>query len=90
MPKTIQQQIKEHVILSVAIKDYDNDDDYVGTGVIKKVQVMRGDPYLTVILQIDVMQPLDKRKRQNPPDQDVRYARTLDFRVRYDSQNIHG
>ena len=37
--------------------------DYVGTGVIKKVLVNRIDPCLTVILQIDVIHPLDKRQR---------------------------
>ena len=64
VPKTIQQQIKDHVILSVVINNSNyRDEDYVGTGVIKKVQVVRGEPYLNVVMQIDVLDPLDKRKR---------------------------
>ena len=47
----------------MVINSGDYDIDYVGTGVIKKVQVVRGEPYLNVILQIDVLDPLDKRKR---------------------------
>lgn len=64
VPKTIQQQIREHVILSVVIPNFTTGKDYVGTGVIKRVQVSRGGPNLTVWLQIDVLQPLDKNRRQ--------------------------
>lgn len=48
IPKTIQQHIRQYVILSVAIESTRG--TYVGTGVIKKVQVSRHDPNLTVIL----------------------------------------
>ena len=37
IPKTIQQQIRDHVILSVVINRQDGEGSYVGTGVIKKV-----------------------------------------------------
>ena len=61
----------------------------MGTGTIKKVLVTRNSDYLKVLFQIDVMYPLDKRARQTVPHRRGRYADVLDFRIRYDSQNIH-
>ena len=43
---------------------------------------------MTVIFQIDVLNPLDKKQRQQIPLRDTKYANKLDFRVRYDSQII--
>ena len=60
VPKEIHAHIREHVILSVAIMERNTGKDYVGTGVIKKVKLTRNSPYLEVILQIDVMYPLNK------------------------------
>ena len=55
------------MILSVAIESK-KIGVYVGTGVIKKVKVSKNDPNLTVILQIDCTDPLDKDKRQKTPN----------------------
>lgn len=60
IPKTHQQHIRQHVIMSVAI-DETRGGTYLGTGVVKKVQISRHDPNLTVILQIDCMYPLDRK-----------------------------
>ena len=75
------------MILSVAI-DSKQVGVYVGTGVIKKVKVARNDPNLTIFLQIDCIDPLDKDKRQKTPNTKAVYESWLDFRVRYDSENI--
>ena len=40
---------------------------------------------MTVILQIDVMNPLNKRDRQDIPIRSVNYQNTLSFRVCYDT-----
>ena len=68
---------------------FQRDEVYVGTGVIKKIKVSRNDPNLTVILQIDCTDPLDKDKRQKTPNTKAVYENQLDFRVRYDSENIN-
>ncbi len=47
--------------MSVAIRDYGSGQDYIGSGIIKRVRVNRGDPNMTVILQIDAMNPLDRK-----------------------------
>lgn len=75
------------MILSVAIES-EEVGVYVGTGVIKKVKVSKNDPNLTVILQIDCTDPLDKDNRQKTPNTKAVYESWLDFRVRYDSENI--
>lgn len=62
VPKTIQQQIRENVILSVVMSRLDDRSDYVGTGVIKKVQMTRNCDFLRVLLQIDCQYPLNKRQ----------------------------
>lgn len=82
IPKSLQQHIRQYVILSVAIES--SEGTYVGTGVIKKLQITRRDPDLTVILQIDCMYPLDRKQRQKTPSRSADYASTLDFRIRYD------
>ena len=76
------------MILSVVIKEAASGYEYVGTGVIKNIVVSRKDPDMTVHLQIDVMDPLDRKFRQQTPDRYTHYRDRLDFRVRYDTQNI--
>ena len=88
MPKEIHAHIREHVILSVAIIERQTGKDYVGTGVVKKVKPIRSSPNLQVTLQIDVMYPLNKQKRQKTPSPKIQYMNRLDFRVRYDSSNV--
>ena len=68
IPKDIQQYIRKNVILSVVIKDLSAGKDYVGTGVVKNIIVSRNSPDMTVSLQIDVIDPLDRKFRQNTPD----------------------
>jgi len=62
----------------------DEKGEYLGTGVIKRVRILRGSPTLNVTLQIDVLNPLDRKDYQNVPDRNTFYRNTLDFRVRYD------
>ena len=88
VPKEIHAHIREHVILSVAIIERQTGKDYVGTGVVKKVKPIRNSPNLQVTLQIDVMYPLNKQKRQKTPSPKIQYMNRLDFRVRYDSSNV--
>lgn len=63
VPKTIHQNIRDNVILSVVIYNEDTCEDYIGTGVIKKVQLIQNSEFLNVVLQIDIIYPLDKNKR---------------------------
>ena len=51
------------MILSVVIYNEDTCEDYIGTGVIKKVQLTQNSEFLNVVLQIDIIYPLDKNKR---------------------------
>ena len=88
VPKEIQAHIKEHVILSVALKEKMSKKDYVGTGVIKKVRLVPKKDFLLVTLQIDVMFPLNKKSRQKTPQRGIEYEEFLDMRVRYDSSNV--
>lgn len=43
---------------------------------------------MIVSLQIDALNPLDKKELQYTPKENVRYKTVLDFRVRYDFMNI--
>lgn len=58
----MQQYIRTHVILSVAIRHANGSGDYVGTGVVKNVRILRNNPNLIVTLQIDALDPLDRKK----------------------------
>lgn len=55
---------------------------------IKKVQIVPGDPMLNVCLQIDVIDPLDRKKRQTIPLKSVNYCDHLDFRIRFDPSQV--
>ena len=63
IPKSVQQYIRKNVILSVVIREAVTGHDYVGTGVVKAIIVKRNDPDMTVSMQIDVMDPLDRKFR---------------------------
>ena len=73
IPKTIQQHIRNHVLLSVVIREAGSGKEYVGTGVVKRVEVRRNQKNMTVILQIDCMDPLDRNQRQNTPNKKTKY-----------------
>ena len=88
IPKTIQQHIRNHVLISVLLREAGSGKEYIGTGVVKKVEVRRNQQNMSVILQIDCMDPLDRNQRQETPKIKTNYQNTLDFRVRYDFQNI--
>ena len=86
--------MREHAMLSVVIptkkvKGLISQPEYVGVGQIKKVLLKAGDPMLTVILQIDIIDKLDFReKRQKVPEVNVEYESKLSFRLKYDSAAI--
>jgi len=72
VPKTHQQQLREHALLKVVIPVLNDPDtpyplDYVGTGTIKKVLLRAGDPLLTIIFQIDIVNPETKQPDQKIP-----------------------
>lgn len=43
---------------------------------------------MDVTLQIDAMNPLDRKEFQNTPKSGINYRQVLDFRVRYDFVQI--
>ena len=57
---------------------------YNGVGHIYKVGIVPRTQFLKVILQIDVVYPLNKDDRQNIPVKSVEYENYLYFRIRYD------
>ena len=59
--------------------------EYAGVGVIKKVIIKPKDPMLTVILQLDIQYPLDKKQRQEIPLKAVNYSSKLAFRLKFNS-----
>ena len=67
VPKIIQEYIRENVILSVVIPIKVSKPrtipEYVGTGTIKKVEFKARDSHLTVIFQLDIFDPLNKKNR---------------------------
>ena len=71
VPKTNQQYIREHAILSVVIplvvEEGKLSREYLGAGTIKKVTMLPNDKFLSVDLQIDIVDPLDRKKRQPIP-----------------------
>ena len=71
VPKTNQQFIREHVLIKVVIPimvpEGRIQEEYVGTGTIKRVLIRANDPLLTVIFQLDIIYPLDKNLRQKIP-----------------------
>lgn len=76
------------MILSVAIKKANGIGDYVGTGVVKIVRIKRGHPNLEVILQIDALDPLNRKELQDVPRRNIQYCNSLDLRIRYNNLNI--
>ena len=65
-----------------------NGAEYLGTGVVRRVKVYKGDPNLQVTLQIDIIYPLDRKLRQPMPKRNANYRQILSFRVRYDASNL--
>ena len=66
--KTNQEHLREHTALGVAIpyaldQEGISKGEYVGIGNIKKVLMKPSDPKLTIIVQIDVVNPIEKYKR---------------------------
>ena len=60
--------MRENVILQIVIPvDNSEDNAYNGLGRIKKVQLVKKDPMLSVTLQIDIVNPLDRNLRQKVP-----------------------
>ena len=47
----------------IPIEDGMNGPPYTGVGRVKKVQLVQGVPKLKVILQIDIVLPMDKKLR---------------------------
>lgn len=90
VPKTHQQHLREHGLLRVVIPvlndpDTRNPTSYVGTGTIKKVLLRAGDPLLTLIFQLDIVDPESKKPDQRIPKSKIQYGQTLDLRMVYDS-----
>ena len=77
VPKLNQSYIRENVILTVVIPIKVPDKrivpEYVGNGTIKKVKIKASDPFLTVIFDLNIVDPLDKKKRQRVPLKDEKY-----------------
>ena len=64
-----------------------NKQSYLGTGTIKKVQVIPGD-FLIITLQIDVMDPYNRNHDQEVPHASTVYGSELSFRIIYDLDSI--
>ena len=92
--KQNQKHLRENALLRVMIPQLRVGRDrpgmpYVGTGTIKKVIVARNDPMLTIIFQLDILNPLDRNSDQSVPDKRLRYERSLSFRLVYDDSQLH-
>ena len=75
-------------MLSVVIRHADGKGEYVGTGVVRQVKLRRNQPSMDVTLQIDALNPLDRKEFQKTPKSGTNYSNVLDFRVRYDFVQI--
>mmetsp|Transcript_1551 Transcript_1551/g.2135 ORF Transcript_1551/g.2135 Transcript_1551/m.2135 type:complete len:129 (-) Transcript_1551:2234-2620(-) len=73
IPKNLQQFIRKHVVVSVAIRQVGGGADYLGTGMIKNVRILRKQPNLIVTLQIDALNPLDRKQLQATPSKSAHY-----------------
>ena len=78
------EYIRQGTLLSLVIPHLEGPDYYIGTGVVKKIIIARGKP-MTVIVQIDLIDPIDRSKRQATPNRHTEYGGDLCFRVRFDS-----
>ncbi len=61
---------------------------YIGVGVIKKVIIRANDPLLTLIFQMDILNPTDRKHDQDIPLKNVNYKQTLDLRVLFDNSMV--
>ena len=68
VPKKLHEFIRQHTVMSVVIREKGaSGKEYLGTGVVKKIILARNEPYITVIFQIDVIDPLDRKCWQSTP-----------------------
>lgn len=87
IPKKLEAHIRNQVTLSVAIRLIDGM-DYVGSGTIKQVRILKNQPNLAVTLELNIVDPLGRDLRQEVPNQDAKFEKVLDLRVRYDNSQI--
>lgn len=65
VPKKLHEFIRQHTVMSVVIKENGaSSKEYLGTGVVKKIILAKNETYITVIFQIDVIDPLDRKNWQ--------------------------
>ena len=92
VPKSMQQHMTKNAILSVVIPIHKKNPQnqleeqkfYHGFGTIKKILIKSGDEFLTVSLQIDIVNPLERSQRQSIPLRGVQYWHKLAFRIKFD------
>ena len=94
VPKTHQQHFREYAMLRVVIPIVQDPRDphaqnYIGTGVIKRVVIRAKDPFLTITFQLDVVNPTNKSQLdQKIPKKEIQYGQTLDLRLICDSKMV--
>ena len=65
VPKKLHEFIRQHTVMSIVIKENGSSSkEYLGTGVVKKIILAKNETYITVIFQIDVIDPLDRKNWQ--------------------------
>lgn len=77
IPKTHQKHLRENTMLRVVIPilGHPHAQNYIGTGVIKRVAIKAGDPLLTITFQLDIVNPTDKNQQdQEIPKKDIQYG----------------
>ena len=68
VPKKLHEFIRVHTVMSVVINEKGaSSKEYLGTGVVKKIILSKHESYITVIFQIDVIDPLDRKNWQQTP-----------------------
>ena len=77
--------VKQNTILAVEIPyKVSKQQSYIGTGRVKKTELIKNSKFYEVTLQIDIIYPLDPKFRQEVPQKKVKFSDYLSFRVRYD------
>ena len=84
------KSIRDGVLLQVLIKQKRGNKHYTALGIIKKLVHFPSEDRKVAHLQIDLMNPLDKKKRQPILQKDLvwEYETELAFRVRFDDTQI--
>ena len=83
-----QRFVKANTLLTVIIPIIEVGSEpvpYTGVGVVKKVISKSDEPLMKVILQLDIVNPIQKsNQRQEVPKRYVHYKDTLSFSMKYD------